>query len=186
MMQYLGNQWYIRHQIYIAISWPLWPWMVLKKINKFGTISRDCYSTGCWNVLSKETNGKGKSWKRWMIALLHMCKKEYISQPVFAERGRVRVWLVSINHVFYTSLPWRHNELDGISNHRRPDCLYNRLFRRRSKKTPKLRVTGLCAGNSPVAETFRLTITSKDLCNDSGILNIFSISGIFIYPNFRT
>ena len=29
------------------------------------------------------------------------------------------------------------------------DCLLNRLFRRRSKKTSKPRVTGLCAGNSP-------------------------------------
>ena len=28
--------------------------------------------------------------------------------------------------------------------------LLRRLFRRRSKKTSKLRVTGLCAGNSPV------------------------------------
>ena len=30
------------------------------------------------------------------------------------------------------------------------DCLLNRLFMRRSKKTSKLRVTGLCAGSSPV------------------------------------
>ena len=30
------------------------------------------------------------------------------------------------------------------------DCLLNRLFRRRSKKTSKLRVAGLCEGNSPV------------------------------------
>ena len=29
------------------------------------------------------------------------------------------------------------------------DCLLNHLFRHRSKKTSKLRVTGLCAGNSP-------------------------------------
>ena len=29
-------------------------------------------------------------------------------------------------------------------------CLLNRLFRRRSKKTSKLSVTGLCEGNSPV------------------------------------
>ena len=28
-------------------------------------------------------------------------------------------------------------------------CLLNHLFRRRSKKTSKLRVTGLCTGNSP-------------------------------------
>ena len=32
--------------------------------------------------------------------------------------------------------------------------LLNRSFRRRSKKTPKLRVTGLCAGNSPVTSEF--------------------------------
>ena len=33
-----------------------------------------------------------------------------------------------------------------VSNHQHHDCLLNRLFRRRSKKTSKLRVTGLCAG----------------------------------------
>ena len=49
-------------------------------------------------------------------------------------------------------LPWRHNERDGVSNHRR---LYCRLFRCRSKrKTSKLRVTGLCEGNSPVTGEF--------------------------------
>ena len=43
-----------------------------------------------------------------------------------------------------TSLRWRHNGRDSISNHQPHDCLLNRLFRRRSKKTPKLPVTGLC------------------------------------------
>ena len=47
------------------------------------------------------------------------------------------------------TLQWRHNERDGISNHQPYDCLLNRLSRRWSKKTSKLRVTGLCAGNSP-------------------------------------
>ena len=47
------------------------------------------------------------------------------------------------------SLHWRHNGHDGVSNHQPYGCLLNRLFRRRSKKTSKLRVTGLCAGNSP-------------------------------------
>ena len=46
-------------------------------------------------------------------------------------------------------LQWRHNGLDNVSNHQPHDCLLNRLFRRRSKKTSKLRVTGRCAGNSP-------------------------------------
>ena len=41
---------------------------------------------------------------------------------------------------------WRHNEHDSVSNHQPNDCLLNHLFRRRSKKTSKLRVTGLRAG----------------------------------------
>ena len=48
------------------------------------------------------------------------------------------------------TLRWRHNDHDSVSNHQPHGCLLNRLFRRRSKKTSKLRVTGLCAGNSPV------------------------------------
>ena len=47
------------------------------------------------------------------------------------------------------TLQWRHDGRDGVSNHQRLDCLPDRLFGRRSKKTSKLRVTGLCEGNSP-------------------------------------
>ena len=52
------------------------------------------------------------------------------------------------------TLQWRHNELDGVSNHQSYDCLLNRLFGRKSKKTSNLRVTGLCVGNSPVTGEF--------------------------------
>ena len=52
------------------------------------------------------------------------------------------------------SSQWHHNELDGVSNHLRLDCLLNCLFRCRSKKTSKLRVTGLCEGNPPVTGGF--------------------------------
>ena len=45
---------------------------------------------------------------------------------------------------------WRHNGCDGVSNLQPHHCLLNRLFGRRSKKTAKLRVTGLCSGKSPV------------------------------------
>ena len=48
----------------------------------------------------------------------------------------------------------RHNERDGVSNHRRLDCLFNHLFRRRSKKISKPRVPGLCEGNPPVTGGF--------------------------------
>ena len=48
------------------------------------------------------------------------------------------------------SFRWRNNRRDGVSNHQSHYCLLNRLFRRRSKKTSKPCVTGLCAGNSTV------------------------------------
>ena len=49
----------------------------------------------------------------------------------------------------FKTLWWRHNDHDSVSNHQPHECLFNRLFRRRSKETSKLRVTGLCVGNSP-------------------------------------
>ena len=52
------------------------------------------------------------------------------------------------------ALEWPHNGPDGVSNHQRLHCLHSRLFRRRSKKIPKLRVTGLCEGNPPVIGGF--------------------------------
>ena len=58
-------------------------------------------------------------------------------------------------------LQWRHNGGDGISNHQPRDCLLNRLLRRRSKKTSKLRVTGLCAVNSPVTGEFPAQVASN-------------------------
>ena len=45
-------------------------------------------------------------------------------------------------------------ERDGVSNHQPHDCLLNRLIRRRSKKTSKLRVSGLCEWNSIVTGEF--------------------------------
>ena len=52
------------------------------------------------------------------------------------------------------ALQWRLSEHDGVSDHQPHDCLLNSLFRCRSKKTSKLRVTGLCVWNSPVTGEF--------------------------------
>ena len=49
-------------------------------------------------------------------------------------------------------LQWRHSGRDGVSNHQPHDCLLNRLFMCRSKKTSKLHVTSLCEGNSGTGE----------------------------------
>ena len=49
----------------------------------------------------------------------------------------------------------------GVSNHQPNDCLLNRLFRGRSMKTSKFRVTGLCEGNSPGTGEFPAQMASN-------------------------
>ena len=58
------------------------------------------------------------------------------------------------------ALQWRHNGCDGVSTHQLHDCLLNRLLRRRSKKTSKLRVTGLCH-RWPVNSPHKWPVTRK-------------------------
>ena len=66
------------------------------------------------------------------------------------------MWLLLRTHAINSlpTLQWRHNGRDGVSNHQPHDSLLNCLYRRRSKKTSKPRVTGLCARNSPVTDEF--------------------------------
>ena len=56
----------------------------------------------------KPINRKAHKWTR--ISKWYYCQRTYVSH----------------------ALQWLHNERDGVSNHRRPDYVYNRLFRRRS------------------------------------------------------
>ena len=58
------------------------------------------------------------------------------------------------------SLRCRHNGRDGVSNHQSHHCLLNRLFRRRSKKTSKLFVIGLC-DRWPVNSPHKWPVTRK-------------------------
>ena len=62
---------------------------------------------------------------------------------------------------YLDTLHWRHNGHDSVSNHQPYDCLLNCLFRRRSKIISKLRVTGLCAGNSPETGEFPAQMASN-------------------------
>ena len=81
--------------------------------------------------------------------------------------------------VHIPSLQRRHNDRDGVSNHLRLDCLLNRLFGCISKKTSKLRVTGLCEGNSPVVDEFpsQGPVTRKMLPFDDIIMMIALCQG---------
>ena len=57
-------------------------------------------------------------------------------------------------YVIRFSWHWCHIERDCVSNHRRLVCLRNHLFRHRSNKTLKFRVTGLSEGNPPITGGF--------------------------------
>ena len=76
------------------------------------------------------------------------------------------------------SLWWRRKGHGGVSNHQPHGCLLNRLFRRRSKKTSKLRVTALCVGNSPgpVNSPHKGPVTRKMFPFDDVIMFYFSAS----------
>ena len=80
-------------------------------------------------------------------------------------RMRMRMW--ERKKQKYTerqrSLQWRHNLRDSVSNHQPRYCLLNRLFKLRSKKTSKLRVTGLCVGihRSSVNSPHKWPVTRK-------------------------
>ena len=76
------------------------------------------------------------------------------SYEALTYKGKMSIVSTLYSNVEANTLQWRHNEHDGVSNHQPNDCLLNHLFRRSSKKTSKLRVTGLCVGNSPVTGEF--------------------------------
>ena len=104
-------------------------------------------------------------------------------------------FLLFINDVsnFTTALQWRHNGHDSVANHQPDDCLLNCLFRRRSKKTSKLRVTGLCVGNSPgpVNSPHKWPVTRKMFPFDDVIMNgcvliMYAGEDVMIYTSTST
>ena len=56
-----------------------------------------------------------------------------------------RLDMEQLSSVMIFALQWCHNGRDGVSNHEPHLCFLRRI----SKTISKLRVTGLCAGNSP-------------------------------------
>ena len=116
----------------------------------YGLGSRRRYFTTCANIwpislfadVCREDNGKVVINHSIVRGLFH----HRCAQRFFSRRIQVRMEDLT--------LQWRHIEHDSVSNHQPHDGLLNHLFRRRSKKTSKLRVTGLCAGNSPVTVEF--------------------------------
>ena len=82
-----------------------------------------------------------------------------------------------------TTIQWRHNGRDVFSNHQPGDCLLNRLFRRRSKKTSKLRGTDLWAGNSPVPGEFpaQMASNAENDCSVCAVIHDHGVCVLFVY-----
>ena len=101
-------------------------------------------------VMSCDTINSGLNYVRQLLI-------GHIAVPVCSEKNKIfechkqRSWVWNVSRRPLLTLRWHHNGHDGVSNHQPHDCLLNRLLWRRSKKTPKLLVTGLCEGNSSVA-----------------------------------
>ena len=98
----------------------------------------------CWRQSHREYTGYLTFMWVWKL-LMSYCS--HVSQ-----------WPMSLME--FNPLQWRHKWHDSVSNHQTHDCLLNRLFRGRSKKTSKLRVTGHCAGNSPGTGEFPAQMAS--------------------------
>ena len=86
--------------------------------------------------------------------------------------------IIRMSEILYNIhvLQWHHNEHDGISNHQRLDGLFNRLFRRRSKKISKLRITGLWGGELTGDQW--IPLTKGQLCEN--FLHLMTSSSIFL------
>ena len=106
--------------------------------------------SGCWWF---------ESWG--VLYILHQVDNNYcreFGEKIFPLTHFPRDKMATISQATFS------NVSNGVSNHQLHDCVLNRLFRHRSKKTSKLRVTGLCAGYShrwPVNSPRKWSVTRK-------------------------
>ena len=104
-----------------------------------------------WGLVQNPELSRHGLWVGWKAILLNdvtvSCNKsDLISYHVPRSVSLIYEIHQSVMRKEPGALQRRHNGRGSVSNHQPHDCLLNRLFRRRSKKTSKLCVTGLCAG----------------------------------------
>ena len=94
--------------------------------------------------------GLDNDWAPWITNTLQkiVLHKWYVLLSTVLWACRLAT-IVGAQSVSASPLRWRHNGGASVSNHQPHECLLNRLIRCRSKETSKLRVAGLCVGNSP-------------------------------------
>ena len=122
----------------------------------------DCKETSCvciwhthfWNVMTFifqqiKDNITEATLNPWSLAAVYIKNPNLvITEPAdgLAPNG-ARLSAGTMLTTYRNTLQWHHHGCDGVSNHQPHECLLNCLLGRKSKKTSKLRATGLCAGN---------------------------------------
>ena len=129
-------------------------------------------------------NGRHGVWNQWQLdrlfnswsmpiskettkpASLALCKGNHRWPVDYPHKGPV-TWKTFPCHGAIMHSPHHYTDAimsamaSGVSNHQPHDCLLNCLLRLRSKETSRLRVTGLCVGNSPVTSEFPAQMASN-------------------------
>ena len=93
--------------------------------------------------------------------------------------GRYRLQIKSHhNFVLKIELQWRHNGREGVSNHQRYHCLFNRIFRRRSKNNQSPASLASVGGihRWPVNSTHKWPVTQEMFPFDDGIMDILTVN----------
>ena len=141
------------------MTWQLnityWTWVIIHTLQfTFRLGSLTIRSTACYVTVDTCISNQVSYMKTSQLYLqqsqlsIPMCK--YLQTcilipqwPLFFYPVRRPPYCVTRNVRYGSQSTHRDNEHDGVSNRQHPDCLPNCLFRRRSKRTPKLLVTGL-------------------------------------------
>ena len=159
---------------------------------------RDSRPVTCHSVLASNILDSRYPWKRMWVSknkftyvLYNSCFVRFCESMVLGDSGGcynacdhsvVGSPDMAQGWYFVYPLQWRHNDHDCVWSHQPHGCLLTRLFRRRSKKTSKLRVTGLCAGNSPgpVNSPHKGPVTRKMFPFDDVIMLIYFIDKVIV------
>ena len=152
--------------------------LLLVVILRDGWMQHTYISVG-WIILTNQGKMSLKSWQHFAVKWLALYYIWYLIRTRLRIVIKIKISSQSYVYIFGDSvlqlasqswhtvymaftetLQWRHNGHGSVSNHQPHDWLLNRLFRCRSKKTSKLRVSGLCEGNSPGTGEFPAQMAS--------------------------
>ena len=179
------------HRVRTSLQIPpyMFQWFCLQSSKEADKQTISCENINCPVAKAMTTGQIGASLRlQCLLGLtkLHiMCNMFYhtaVKSLNAAPPPVLKVFCLTIDfHIFSehaSSLQWRQNGRDSVSDPQPHDCLLTRLFRRRSKKTPKPRVTGLCAGNS--RKNFHL-MTSSCLLIANACMSMWRVGASFAW-----